>query len=71
MSPEMLTLVAAVLRKDLGLEVWEVVSVLRELSLKAKSETRVEKDILGGNDEEKENVGRRREILCWLRIGST
>jgi hypothetical protein len=58
MSPEMLTLVAAVLRKDL-----EVVSVLRELSLKAKSETRVEKDILGANGEEKENVGHRRNIM--------
>ena len=52
----MLILVAAVLTKDLALETWESVSALRALSLKAKSETRVEKDILGAQYGEKKKV---------------
>jgi hypothetical protein len=50
MSPDMLTLVAAVLAYDLALESCDPRSVrLLLLSLKVRSETREEKDMIGVN----------------------
>lgn len=45
MSPEMLTLVAAVLAYDFALDTCDAVSV-RTLSLKVRSDTREEKDMV-------------------------
>ena len=66
MSPDMLTLVAAVLAYDLALESCDPRSVwLLLLSLKVRSETRVEKDIVAVNFADKVEKWC---IICESRI---